>query len=99
MTGRRGQRGRVARIAFSGLFALAMVNFAAFILIGLAIGGFAIHGGFTDRGYYLARSAYGMRTRVSESTFRYSRTHEHSLLITHPLAIVAGWLFYRRRRA
>jgi hypothetical protein len=80
------------------LFVVAMLNFVAFILLGQLIGGYPTHGGEADGKYFLARTYQGSKTWVSESTYRYSRWHERSLLVTHPLGIVSVAFAYRKRR-
>jgi hypothetical protein len=95
---KRGVRGNWARRIADALFVMAVLNFVAFLAVGLAIGGYATHGGFDGRNYFLARTARGAQTVVSERTYRYAQWHQWSLLITHPLAIAAGWVAYRRRR-
>ncbi len=79
-------------------FAVALVNFVAFIVAGEMIGGFTVHGGVADGQYYVARTAGGPRTEVSEGTFRYLQLHQLSMFMTHALAIGLGWWVYRQRR-
>jgi hypothetical protein len=73
-----------------GLFFLALANFAAFVLVGLVIGGDALSGGVEDGHYYV--SNHGIHAEVSHGTFIYSRIHTYSVFITHPLAFLAFFI-------
>ena len=75
-------------------FAVAVVNFLAFVFVTTQIGGDALNGHSDHGRYYL--SDHGKLTEVSKAVYVYSLCHALSLLITHPLAIYAGWVWRRR---
>jgi hypothetical protein len=75
---------------------LALVNFAAFFCIALLIGGDALNG-HSDAGHYYLNN-HGRLTEVSRAVFTYSKWHAISVLVTHPLAILCGWLLARRNK-
>jgi hypothetical protein len=62
-----------------------------FVVIALIIGGDAISGHETAGHYYLAN--HGKLTEVSRMVFVYSKIHATSLVITHPLAMIAGIVY------
>lgn len=68
--------------------ALGVLNFMAFAIIALCLGGDAVNGRSENGRYFL--SSHGKNTEVSEAVFNYSRMHVYSVFITHPLAIVSG---------
>jgi len=72
------------------LFVLAIVNFAAFVIIALSIGGDAINGQVQNDHYYLSHK--GKLTEVSPNVWRYSWMHATSVWITHPLGMLGAWL-------
>ena len=69
-------------------FWFALVNFVAFLLGAIALGGDAISGSSHDGHYYL--SEHGVPTEVKQSVFQYSFIHTLSLFVTQPLGIVAA---------
>ncbi len=83
-----------------GLFLLAWLNFMVFTLVGLSIGGGAIHGKVVNGRYYLRN--HGKYAEVSHGVFDYSRLHAYAVWITHPIGMVAGgmlvWLHVRRKK-
>ncbi len=79
-----------------GIFILAFVNFAAFWLIAVYLGGDAINGRITDGHYFLM--AHGRYTEVSAAVFTYSKWHVYSVWITHPLAFLAALAYFRLDR-
>jgi hypothetical protein len=79
-----GYRSLVAVCILCGL------NFVVFVVIAMAIGGDAVNGKVVGGHFYLAN--HGRRTEVSEAVFTYSRWHVYSLIVTHPLAMLTGYL-------
>jgi hypothetical protein len=72
---------------------VAVLNFVAYLIVTSQIGGDAINGGEQAGHFYL--SAHGRRTEVSRSTYMFSRYHTYSLWITHPLAMICGFLYVK----
>jgi len=77
-------------------FALGIVNFIAFFAISVMIGGDALNGKIVNGHYFLG--SHGHFTEVSANVFDYSAWHARSLIITHPLAIFAAYLWSRDRK-
>ena len=77
------------------LFVLALVNFFAFVVVALALGGDALNGKAVDGVYYL--SNHGKLTEVSRGVWNYSYWHTISIFITHPLGILTMALHDRER--
>ena len=76
--------------------AVAIVNFIAFVIIAILIGGDAVNGRIDSGHYFVAN--HGRLTEVSASVFTYSRWHARSLFVTHPLGMIAiGWIYSRRK--
>jgi len=73
------------------------LNFIAFWLIAVTIGGDAINGQMTDGRFYLY--SHGVLTEVSEPVFRYSYVHAISVWITLPAAVLAALIQRWGRRA
>jgi hypothetical protein len=69
---------------------LCGLNFVVFCIVAIAIGGDAINGKTVGGHFYLA--SHGKLTEVSEAVFTYSRWHVFSLIVTHPLAMITGYL-------
>jgi hypothetical protein len=74
------------------LFWLALTNFAAFCVLWLALGGYALKGGVSEGHYFLGMGK--VRTEVSASVFALNILHTLSLFVTHPI----GFLVWRRAR-
>ena len=70
------------------VIAIGILNFLAFAITATSLGGDAINGRSENGHYYL--SSHGKSTEVSEAVYNYSRMHDYSVWITHPLAMVAG---------
>jgi hypothetical protein len=84
-------------VGFS-LFALAMLNFALFWTMGVAIGGTADK---VENGRFFIVS-HGRHTEVSEEVWTFSYYHTRSIWITHPmgmLSIAAAFLSARLLKA
>ena len=76
--------------------AAAIVNFVAFVIIAVVIGDAG--NGKIENGHYFLASHAGL-TEVSAAVFTYSQWHARSLLVTHPLGMIAiGWISLRRKR-
>ena len=77
--------------------AVAIVNFIAFVIIAILIGGDTVNGKIESGHYFLA--SHGGLTEVSARVFTYSQWHARSLFVTHPLGMIAiGWISFRRKR-
>jgi hypothetical protein len=75
---------------------VALVNFISFAIIADYLGGDAVNGHQAAGHYFLA---YHERlTEVSRAVFEYSWWHVMSLFVTHPLAMLVGWLAMRKRK-
>lgn len=69
------------------LFFVAITNFFVFFMVAVYIGGDAWNGKVENGHYYVAN--HGKYTEVSPGVWHYSRAHVVSVLITHPLGILA----------
>jgi hypothetical protein len=69
---------------------VAVVNFFGFVGIADYLGGDALNGHEAEGHYFL--SNHGHLTEVSRAVFKYSQWHFGSLFVTHPLAILVGWI-------
>lgn len=69
---------------------LCGLNFVVFVVVAFAIGGDAVNGKTVGGHFYLA--SHGKLTEVSEAVFTYSLWHVRSVFITHPLAMLTGYL-------
>ena len=78
------------------IFVFALVNFAAFCSIAVALGGDALNGHQSYGRYFLA--SHGRLTEVSRAVFRYSQVHSISVFITHAAGILAAVYFNATRR-
>ena len=78
-----------------GMFVLAIVNFAAFWVMAVYLGGDAVNGGIRDGHYYLM--SHGRSTEVSAAVFNYSKWHAYSVWVTHPLGLLAAFVLARRK--
>jgi hypothetical protein len=76
---------------------LGVLNFVAFFIVAILIGGDAVNGKVVGGHFYLAE--HGKFTEVSEAVFTYSLWHVRSLFITHPLAMLTGYLANREQAA
>ena len=74
-----------------------MFNFIVFVAVAVYLGGDALNGKAVDGHYYLA--SHGSFTEVGENVFTYSKWHALSVFITHPLAMLSGWLMTRQNRS
>jgi hypothetical protein len=74
------------------IFQIAIANFLLFVVIALIIGGDAVAGKIVDGHYYL--SNHGQLTEVNFLIFWYSKIHVYSVLVTHPLAMIASFLYW-----
>jgi hypothetical protein len=81
------------RFLLQFLIFVAILNFVTFWFASLYFGGDAISGKAMDGRYFL--SSHGHVREVSHRIFTYSKWHVYSLFVTHPLAILCGWLLSR----
>lgn len=84
------------RICWS-LFFLGWLNFLIFFIAAVALGGDAFSGRVEAGHYYL--SSHGHLTEVSRGIFNYSRIHTYATLLTQPLALLAGYVGNRIKKA
>jgi hypothetical protein len=76
---------------------LGILNFLAFVIVAFAIGGDAVNGKMVGGHFYLAN--HGKLTEVSEAVYTYSLWHVRSVFVTHPLAILTGYLAKMEQQA
>lgn len=75
------------------VFGVAIINFLAFLIVSALIGrGDYAHGEIIDGHYYL--SGFFGKNEVPFIIYNYSIIHAKSLLVTHPLALIAGWVHF-----
>ena len=77
------------------VYLAGMVNFFIFVSIALGLGGDAINGKI-ENGHYFLRS-HGHFTEVTSGIFIYSKWHTYSLFVTHPLAMLFGYLYHKKK--
>ncbi|PDT90544.1 hypothetical protein CO669_10240 [Bradyrhizobium sp. Y36] len=76
---------------------LGVLNFLAFVIVAVAIGGDAYNGRIVGNHFYVAE--HGKFTEVSEAVYTYSLWHVRSVFITHPLAMLTGYLAKMEQQA
>jgi hypothetical protein len=76
---------------------LGVLNFLAFFIGAFVLGGDAGNGKIVGGHFYLAE--HGKLTDVSETVYTYSLWHVRSVFVTHPLAMLAGYLLKMEGRA
>jgi hypothetical protein len=76
---------------------LGVFNFIVFSIVAIVIGGDAVNGKIVGGHFYLAN--HGKLTEVSEAVFTYSLWHVRSLFVTHPLAMLTGYLAKTEQKA
>ncbi len=81
-------RRRWARWIGGVVFAIAVINFLAFFVHCMTLGGSAGNGKRVEGWYFVGE--HGRYTEVSEQQWRIIRVHEISLFVTHPVGIVVG---------
>jgi hypothetical protein len=74
---------------------VGVVNFGVFWVVALIIGGDAWNGRSGFGHYFLGN--HGKLTEVNAVVFWYSRCHALSLIVTHPLAMICGFLWNREK--
>ena len=74
--------------------AVAALNFTAFCVVGLSIGGDALNGRAAEGRYYLAHG--GEETEVSRAIWVYSFIHAVSVFVTHGAVFVTFLYLYRK---
>jgi hypothetical protein len=75
---------------------LGIANFVVFFIAAVYLGGDALNGRIIDGHYFLA--SHGRLTEVKQAVFVYSEWHARSLFVTHPLALLCGWLSNRHSK-
>jgi hypothetical protein len=75
---------------------IGILNFIAYVTIAGYLGGDAVNG-HTENGHYFLMS-HGKATEVSEAVYNYSRIHTYTVWITHPLALISGWILSLLKR-
>jgi len=78
------------------VFFVAIINFFAFIVGTIVLGGDAVNGKAEGGHYYV--SNHGKLVEVSPAAFTYSRIHCYAVWTTHPLGIFCVWLLARREK-
>ena len=68
----------------------AVLNFLAFFIVALYLGGSAGNGHILDGQYFLGD--HGRYVGVSKAVYDYSQAHGYSLFLTHPLGVLAAVL-------
>jgi hypothetical protein len=76
---------------------LGVLNFLAFVIVAAVIGGDAVNGKAVGGHFYLAN--HGKLTEVSEAVYTYSLWHVRSVFVTHPLAMLTGYLANLEKQA
>jgi hypothetical protein len=76
---------------------IAAINFAAFVVGAIYLGGDAVNGHEAAGRYFL--SMHGKLTEVSRGVFEYSLWHTCSVFVTHGLAILVGLICFRMAKA
>lgn len=83
-------------IFFTAVFFLAVLNFTAFFIVALFIGGDAFNGKVENGRYFLAN--HGTYTEVSEAVYLYSKAHIILVICTIALVFLLGGLKALRGR-
>lgn len=73
---------------------MGVLNFLVFIVIDMILGGDALNGKTVAGHYFLGN--HGVYTEVNYSVYMYSSFHAASLFITHPLAMLCGFVANRK---
>jgi hypothetical protein len=82
------------RFLLQCLFFAGILNFFTFWFAAVYFGGDAVSGRAMDGHYFL--SNHGHLHEVSLAVFTYSKWHTYSVFVTHPIAILCGWLLSRK---
>jgi hypothetical protein len=69
---------------------LGVLNFLAMAIGAFMLGGDAVNGKIAGGHFFLGE--HGKFTGVSEAVYTYSLWHARSVFVTHPLAMLAGYL-------
>lgn len=87
----------LSMLGYTLLF-IAFINFAAFWIISLSLGGDALNGKIQNGRYYVGN--HGRYTEVSKEIWTYSKIHTTSIWVTHPIGIIlgAGFVTYSTRK-
>ncbi len=76
------------------ILAMCILNFCAFSIGSVMIGGSAANGFIEDGAYFV--SEHGTDTEVEKWVWNYSLWHFRSLLVSHPLAFIVIVILYGR---
>lgn len=85
-----------AIVISKAVLAACVLNFAAFWIGAVYLGGNALNGSVQDGRYLLMN--HGALKQVTRQVFEYSRWHALSLWVTHPLGVAAGMLAIHLRK-
>ena len=83
-----------ARVGYA-LVVLGVVNFCAYCIVGMMLGGDAFNGHQESGHYFL--SSHGTLTEVPHAVYLYSLIHTFTVFVTHPLAMLGYWWMRRGR--
>ena len=86
-------RTNTLRILCKWAVGIALLNFLAFWVAAVYLGGDAVNGKAENGRFFLM--SHGRYTEVSADLFTYSKWHAYSLWLTHPLAFVAAYWLLR----
>jgi hypothetical protein len=86
---------KIQRNICAAVFIVAFLNFVVFWFVAVYLGGDAINGRAAAGHFYLM--SHGKYTEVGQAVFDYSKWHVYSTWITHPLGLLAGYLYFRTR--
>ncbi len=81
---------RKIQIICEAIFKIASINFWAIIISYLLLGGNALEGKVENGQYFIG--SRGHFRSVPSMIFYYSLIHTISVMVTHPLAILASWV-------
>lgn len=81
---------------YKAFFYLGFVNFTVFVIMAIYLGGDAVNGTVYHGHYFLM--SHGRYTEVSKKVFDYSKWHVYSVMVTHPLALFAGYKYFRIKK-
>lgn len=76
---------------------IALLNFVAFWIAAVYLGGDAVSGKLDQGHFYLM--SHGHYTEVSGRVFTYSKWHTYSVWLTHSLAFIAAYFLLRTKAA
>jgi hypothetical protein len=92
MSGRRLTFTHRDKWIFIPVAVIATINFMAFWILGVYLGGDAISGYSRDGQYFLC--SHGVYTEVSQTVWRYSYLHTVSVWVTYPLIFISAAILF-----